>query len=259
MTRGIAAVSTSRPARKTAKNLAVAAAIVTALASPLAATAASNTSPLITIPPATLPPPPLPAPPSAESPASAPRESLSAELHVVRYSEGTGVAMYGALAETTGSASETLLALIAHAKAFDPAPVSQLVLADETDRHAQALFTATAHGGPVIGVAAVALSNSGGDASLLYDSAEAFPASFPRLQQTLASNPAVEIGVSDNSVTQAGSESGGHADVHWDEAIAALVKGGEAPIDAGLAHSLADRLASDTGEMWRIVSPPALH
>jgi len=249
-------VSAPRATGGTAKNLAVAAAIVAGLASPLLASGASNTSPLITIPPAT--PPPLAATASAEALTPALRESLPAELQVVRSPLGTGLAMYGVLTGKTESATDALLTIFAHMKAFDPAPVSQLMLADESGRHAQALFTATAHGAPVMGVGVVALSGSAGDVSVLYDNAVTFPASFPRLQQTLASSSTVEIGMSDNSVAEAGRDSGGNADVNWDKVIGAVVKGGEAPIDADLAQSLADRLASDTGEKWRIVSPSAL-
>jgi hypothetical protein len=230
--------------------------IVIGFASPLLASPATNASSLITIPPAT--PPPLAATASAEPPTPALRESLSAELQAARDPAGTGLALYGAFAGTSESATGVLRAIFAHSKVFDPTPVSQLVLADESDRHAQALFTATARGAPVMGVAVVALTGSSGDVSVLYDDAGAFPASFPRLRLTLASSFAVEIGMSDNSAAAAGIESGGNADANWDEVIDTLVKGGETPIDAGLAYSLVDQLTSDTGETWRIVSPAAL-
>jgi hypothetical protein len=263
MKRGIATVPAPRAIRGAAKNLAVAAAIVTGLASPLLANPAISASALIIIPPATLPPPPPAATASAEPLAPALRESLPTELQVAHDREGTGLALYGVLTGRPESATGALLAIIAQTKAFDPAPVPQLVLADESGRQAQALFTATTHGAPVIGIAVVALGDSDGNVSVLYDNADAFPSSFPRLQQTLASSPAVEIGMSDNSVAEAGIASGGNfdtdrADANWDGVVAGLVKGGETPIDAGLAHLLADRLAKDTGETWRIVSPTAL-
>jgi hypothetical protein len=259
MTMGIAAAPL-RATRRITKNLAVAAAIVAGLASPLLASAATNTPPLITIPPAKLPPlPALDATASAE-PAliPMPREWLPTGLQVLRDPQGTGLAIYGAVAEKTESATGALLSIFAHSKAFDSAPVSHLVLADESDRRAQALFTATAHGAPVIAVAVAALGDPEDDVSVFYDNAGAFPASFPRLQQALASSAPVEIGISDNSVDEADIAGDGNADANWDEAIAALIKGGETPIDSALAHSLADRLASDTGEKWRIVSPATL-
>ena len=141
---------------------------------------------------------------------------------------------------------------------FDPAAVAQLLLADHDDRRAQALFIAMVHHTPVIGIAVAAL---GARAAMSPSSmnADAFAASFTRLQPAFAPSATVEIGMSDNGVVEAGTEGGGNADANWDDVIAALVKGVETPIDAGLAHSLADQLAKDTGEKWRIVSSTALH
>jgi hypothetical protein len=69
------------------------------------------------------------------------------------------------------------------------------VLADEADRHTQALFAATVKGAPVIGIVVAALSDSGGDVTVFYDAADAFPASFPRLRDALATSNGVGMAV----------------------------------------------------------------
>jgi hypothetical protein len=99
--------------------------------------------------------------------------------------------MYGALTGKTESAVGVVLAVFAHSQAFDPGPALRLVLADDADRHAHALFTAMVRGAPVIGVGVVALSDSGGDITVFYDTADVFPASFPRLREALAASNGV--------------------------------------------------------------------
>ncbi|HML09779.1 MAG TPA: hypothetical protein VK432_02895 [Stellaceae bacterium] len=246
--KGASAATSRREVWRTAVTLAVAAAIVAGLALPTFARVVTSYAAVITIPPAKLPPLP------------APRTLIPSELHVLHDPQGTGLALYGALTGNTQSASGAVLALITESETFDPEPVAQLLLADESDRRAQALFTALVHGAPVIGVAVAALGDPDGDVTLFYDDASTFPDSFPRLRQALAPGAAVEIGMSDNSVYEADTAGDGNADANWADAnwntaIAALAKGGDAPIDAALAHSLADRLASDTGEIWRILAP----
>ena len=93
--------------------------------------------------------------------------------------------MYGALTGKATSATGVTLAIFTNSGAFDPTPAPQLVLADQDDRHAQALFTATVQGVPVIGITAVALSDTSGDVTVFYDAANVFAKSFLRMQQTL--------------------------------------------------------------------------
>ena len=161
--------------------------------------AAQAASPPIVIPPATqiappvIPPPPTASPPTAPTPSPAaasgiepaPRALLPTHVQVLRDSRGSGLAMYGALAGKADSASAVTLAIFANSEAFDPIPAVQLMVADEDDRQAQALFTATVRGVPVIGVAVAALSPAGGDVTVLYDNADGFALSFPRMQQAL--------------------------------------------------------------------------
>ncbi len=240
-------------------SLGPAAAVVAILVSPAAAHVATTVSPLITIPPAKLPPlPTADATASAvATPTPAPRELLPTELQILRDPQGTGLAMYGALTGKTDSAAGALLAVLTRSPPFQPAAASQLMLTDQSDRRAQALFTATVRGAPVIGIAVAALDGPGGDIAVFYDDAGAFPASFLRLRRALAPSGMIEIGVSDNSVYEADSAAKNNADANWDQAIAAVAKDGEAPIDPELARTIADRLASDTGRRWRIVSPAA--
>lgn len=243
--------ATMRAVWRIVPNLGLAAALAASLASPVGARVATTVSTLITIPPAKLPPLP-----TASAPASG--ALLPGELQILRDPKGTGLAMYGGLTGSVDSAASALLAVFAHSPTFDPAAVTQLLLADEDDRRAQALFTAMVRGVPVIGVAAAALGGPGGNVAVFYDDADAFPASFIRLQQALAPSTAVEIGVSDNSVYEADATAENNADADWDQAIAAVAKDGEAPIDRELARATADRLASDTGQRWHIVSPATL-
>ena len=256
----IAAMPPPAP-RRIATSLAVAAALIASLPLPtFARDSTLNATPLITIPPAKLPPLPPPDATAATEPVFSPmpRDLLPSELQVLHDPRGSGLAMYGAL---TGKAripaTAAVLGIFAHSDTFDPAPVSQLLLADQDDRHAQVLFTAMVNGAPVIGIAVAALDDPGGVA-VFYDDAGDFTASFLRLRQTLAARAKTEIGMSDNSVFEADTAADGNADANWDEAIAALVRRGESRDDAALAHSLADRLAGDTGETWRVVSPATL-
>lgn len=251
----IAASTLLRAVRRRAMLIAVAAAAAAGAVMPAAARIATMTPTLITIPPAKLSQrPEAPASVETASPPMAPA-LLPAELRILHDPQGSGLALYGALTGNAGSATGALLAMFAHSETFDPTPVSQLLLADQDDRRAQALFTAVAHGAPVIGIAVAVLDDPGGGVALLYDDAGDFPSSFPRLRQALAPSATVEIGMSDNSAYEADTAEGGNADANWDQVIAALAKGGETPIDPALAHLLTERLASDTGETWRIVSP----
>lgn len=262
MTTGMVAAIPPHATWRIAVSLAVAAVLLAGLPLPtLARGVTPYTAPLITIPPAKLPPLPSPgATASAEAVFTpAPRDLLPSELQILHDPRGSGLAMYGALTGKAGSAIAAVLGIFAHSDTFDAAPVSRLLLADQGDRHAQALFTAGVHGAPVMGIAVAALGDpDGGGVAVFYDEAGDFPASFPRLQQALAPGAEVEIGISDNSAYETDTAADGNADANWDKAIAALIKGGEAPIDAALANSLADRLASDTGESWRVVSPATL-
>jgi hypothetical protein len=121
----------------------------------------------------------------------APRALLPTAVQVLRDSQGAGLAMYGTLTGKAASAAAVLLAIFANSEAFDPTPTLLLVLADDSDRHAQALFTATVHGARVIGIAVAALGDNGGDVTVFYDDGDAFTASFPRMQQALAQSGGV--------------------------------------------------------------------
>lgn len=255
MIMGVSAALPLRAVRRIAKTFGPAAALVVSFVSPVDARVAATVSTLITIPPAKLPPPSAAAPAASAQAAS---ELSPSELQVLRDPQGTGLAMYGTLTGKIDSAVGALLAVLAHSPPFDPAAVAQLLLADEDDRRAQALFTAMAGGAPVIGVAVAALGDPGGDVAIFYDAADTFPASFVRLQQALAPSDTVEIGVSDNSVYEADTAAENNADANWEEAITVVARSGEAPIDRELAHRMADRLASDTGQRWRVISPATL-
>jgi hypothetical protein len=144
--------------------------------------------PPITIPPAAqiAPPAPFAAPPSAPAGLQpAPRSLLPTSIQTLRDPQGAGIAIYGQLTGPADSALAVLAALFAYSAAFDPSPTSRLVLADQSDHAVQALFTATVHSVPVIGVAAIALSDTGGDIAVFYDYPDSFAGSFPRLRQAL--------------------------------------------------------------------------
>jgi hypothetical protein len=194
MMMGVSAGAQSRAAGRIAVLLSLAA----ALAIPVAAAAQGSGTPPITIPPAQLPPlaptPPAPAappPPAATAPATAttiqPAASslLPSSVQILHDPQGGGIVMYGALTGKAASALGVALGVFGSSQAFDPVPAPQLALADQGDRHAQALFTGTVRGAPVIGVAVVSLSDTGGDVSVFYDYADAFAASFARMQQAL--------------------------------------------------------------------------
>ena len=142
--------------------------------------------PLVTIPPA----PeagqnivPIP-PPSGVTPVA--RSLLPTGVQIMRDAQGTGIVIYGALTGKADSALAVLSGFFAYSQAFDRRPSLQLILADRDDQRVQALFTAAADGSAVIGVAVIALSDSGGDISVFYDYAASFPASFGRLRQALS-------------------------------------------------------------------------
>jgi hypothetical protein len=158
------------------------------LATPSTSRAETGSLPLITIPPAPVPPPPasrsVTSTPAAIAPA--PESLLPTAVQILRDSAGSGIAMYGVLTGKAASATAVTLAIFANSGAFDPTPTPQLVVADEGDRHAQALFTATVRGVPAIGITVVALSDTGGDVTALYDLADnRFVKSFRRMQLTL--------------------------------------------------------------------------
>jgi hypothetical protein len=260
MITGMSAATPSRALRRITKDFGRAVVLVTSLLSPADAHVATTTPTLITIPPAKLPPLPTTEASTAAAVATtaAACELLSVKLQILHDPSGTGLAMYGALSGRADSAAGALLTLFTHLPTFDPAAVAQLLLADHDDRRAQALFTAMVRGTPVIGIAVAALGGPGGDIAIFYDDADAFPASFTRLQQAFAPSVTVEIGMSDNSVYEADVAAENNPDANWNEAIAVVAKGGEAPIDAGLGRAMADKVASDTGQPWHVVSPATL-
>lgn len=146
----------------------------------------------ITIPPATqITPPALPpAAPAAALPtvqgiSPAPHTVLPASIEIVRDPLGAGIVMYGQLTGKADSALAVISSIFTYSGAFDPIPAPLLAVADKNDRSAQTLFAATVHGATVLGIAVVALDDSGGNVSVFYDYADSFPASFPRLQQAL--------------------------------------------------------------------------
>lgn len=143
-------------------------------------------------PPITIPPAQLPAPGAEAAPAPTDKPNFALLLpngvQILHDSQGAGLAMYGALRGRAPSATGALRAVFSYSQAFDPTPSLQIVLADQDDRHAQALFTAAVQGQPVVGIGVVALSDSGGDVTVLYDNAVAFSTSFPRIQKALSQN-----------------------------------------------------------------------
>jgi hypothetical protein len=144
--------------------------------------------PPITIPPAIqiAPPAPPAVPPGSRTGLQpAPRSLLPTSIQTLRDPQGAGIAIYGQLTGTAASALAVLAALFAYSAAFDPGPALRLVLADQSDHSVQALFTATVRGVPVIGVAAIALNDTGGDVAMFYDYPDSFAAAFPRLRQAM--------------------------------------------------------------------------
>jgi hypothetical protein len=177
------AFAAKRRFEKIADMVAVAIVATVVLAMPGKANSQTGSAPLITIPPAKLPPLP------------APRALLPTAVQVLHDSQGAGIAMYGALTGKAASAIGVALAIFANSEAFDPTPSLRLALADDSDRHAQLLFAATVREMPVIGVAVVALNDAGGDVTVFYDDADAFHASFPRMQQALAHSDGVGMAI----------------------------------------------------------------
>jgi hypothetical protein len=168
------------PARRFALGLAIALAL-----SSIAAAQGTNPPP-IAIPPAQITPPGDAAPTPLTM-----RALLPATMRTLRDSRGAGLVMYGALSGKASSALAVLQGIFTYSQAFDPIPALLLVLADQEDRHAQALFTASVRGAPVIGVATASLTDSGGNVSVFYDHAEDFAASYPRLRQTLTESDGI--------------------------------------------------------------------
>jgi hypothetical protein len=140
--------------------------------------------PPITIPPAAQITPPA-APPAAPGSPPGPRSLLPTEIETLRDPLGAGIVMYGQLTGKADSALGVISAIFAYSQAFDPTPTPLLAVADQNDRAAQALFAGAVHGVPILGVAAVALRDFGGDVRVFYDYADSLGASFPRLQQAL--------------------------------------------------------------------------
>ncbi|HTQ33943.1 MAG TPA: hypothetical protein VMI30_07220 [Stellaceae bacterium] len=172
-------------------------ALMVAVAMP-SARAQSGGTPLIKIPPAQVPPvaPPATAhaPPSGTaSIAPAPRALLPTQVQILHDAEGAGIAVYGALTGKAASAAGVILGVFANSEAFDPKPAIKLLAVNENDRQAQALFTATIQGTPVIGIAVAALTDDEGDVTVFYDAAAAFAASFPRLREALAQSDGVSM------------------------------------------------------------------
>jgi len=175
------------------------------LAAPASAQGRGNQRP----PPISIPPAPdagpLPAPPPPSGIPPVARSLLPTKVQILRDGQGTGIVIYGGLTGKGESALAVLAGFFAYSQAFDHSPSVQLILADRDDRRVQALFTAAAGGGPVSGVAIVALTDGGGDVSVFYDYVGSFPASFPRLQQALSQSggtgtvPLSPVGLGDGS------------------------------------------------------------
>ena len=148
-------------------------------------------------PPAVPPAPPAPSAPPVAAPAPgarpAPRAVLPTAIEVLRDPLGSGIVMSGALTGGSDSALAVLLAIFANSEAFDPTPKLRLVVADQADRAAQALFAARVHGWPVTGIAIAALREAGGDVAVFYDYTPSFAASFARLRDALAQGADVAL------------------------------------------------------------------
>ena len=185
-----AATARSRTAWRVTNICAALAALAAVFAGPTASPAQTGGMPLIKIPPAQVPPAATPSQPASPAPAAS-RALLPTRVQVLHDSPGAGIAVYGALTGKAASAVGVIVAVFANSEAFDPTPVVKLMAADEHDRHAQALFTATVQGTPVIGIAVAALSDTGGDVTVFYDAAAAFAASFPRMRDALAQSDGV--------------------------------------------------------------------
>lgn len=180
-------------------------AVALLLAAPASAQGRGNQRP----PPISIPPAPeagpAPVPPAASGIPPAARSLLPTKVQILRDAQGTGIVIYGGLTGKAESALAVLAGFFVYSQAFDRSPSVQLILGDRDDRRVQALFTAVAGGGPVSGVAVIALSDGGGDVSVFYDFVGSFPASFPRLQHALSQSggtgtvPLAPVGLSDGS------------------------------------------------------------
>jgi hypothetical protein len=189
----IRSVSADAP-RRSAWRVAIVLGLTLSACVAVPAPATAQSKPIV-IPPAQLPPAATTTgsahPPA--SPAAAPTppvepvapELLPSNVRILRDSQGSGIVMSGGLTGKTPSALGVLRGVFAYSQAFDPNPALRLVLTDPGDRHAQAIFAATVHDAPVIGIAVVALSDTGGDVSVFYDYTDAFPESFARMRQAL--------------------------------------------------------------------------
>ena len=194
MARGISAGAWGRVTWRIANIAGPILGLIITLAAPDTPFAQTSGQPLIKIPPAQLPPvaAATPSPPAAPpSTQVAPRALLPTHVQILHDSQGAGLALYGALTGKADSAAGVVLAIFANSEAFDPSPAIKLLIANEADRQAQALFTATVKGVPVIGIAVAALSDSGGDVTVFYDAAGAFAASFLRMREALAQSDGV--------------------------------------------------------------------
>jgi hypothetical protein len=194
MARGISAGVRWRTVRRITNIVGPVLGLITILAAPVEPSAQTGGQPLIKIPPAQLPPvaAATPSPPAAPpSTQPAPRALLPTHVQILHDSQGAGLALYGALTGKADSAAGVILAIFANSEAFDPSPSVKLLIANEADRRAQALFIATIKGVPVTGIAVAALSDSGGDVTVFYDATGAFAASFIRMREALAQSDGV--------------------------------------------------------------------
>ena len=240
--------------RRSVQVVALAAALFTPLSERTTLAAQTSGTPLITIPPARVPSRPDSG--GAAAIRAAPRDVLPIQITVLRDPPGDGLAMYGALTGPAASAVGVIRAIFLYSEAFDAPPTLRLALGDKDDRHAQALFTATVRGAPVIGIAVVGLTAAGGgDATVLYDDTDAFSDSFERLRQALAETADLEIGRSDNSAAEADMVGAADVDPAWGPVIAATAAAEQGQPDGSLAQSLAVTLSSATGAPWRVVTP----
>ena len=180
--------------RPIANIVAVALSALSLIALPASAQLRAKAFPPVTIPPAPDAgqasfPPAAAAAPSGIPPVA--RTLLPTKVQILRDTQGTGIVIYGELTGKAESALAVLAGVFAYSQAFDRTPDARLILADRDDRRVQALFTASASGDPVSGIAVVTLSETGGNVSVFYDYADGFAASFPRLQEAMSQSSGV--------------------------------------------------------------------
>jgi hypothetical protein len=209
MAKGVSAAAWQLAGRRIAHGIVVAAAL--AIVAPGELEAQTSGSPPIRIPPARLPPlaeapPSAPALPAKLQPA--PQGLLPTHVQILRDSQGSGVTMYGVLGGEAASAAGVILAIFAYSEAFDPTPAVQLLVADERDQRAQAMFTARIRGVPVTGIAVATLGDKSGDVTVFYDIADTFGASFRRMQRTLKENAGLDTVMLSSLHLNDGSEIG---------------------------------------------------